>query len=177
MLASALIPWLLSSVIEICENASLRGICRFAAVVAGLLLIGYPQLPYYALLFGGIGGGSFFSRWSRCVSATSGCCCLRIGPDDWDCDCSRADCFLPSLRYANQSMLSAGLLFEHPRTAAGDADMQVITRKPIDAALPVGGRYYLPYRLCATQRSLIVQTRSGENSSNSNDSTILTNCS
>lgn len=49
-----LVPWLWCSVIQICDNPSPRGACRFAANVAGLLLTGHPQLPYYALLFGGI---------------------------------------------------------------------------------------------------------------------------
>lgn len=54
VLAYALVPWLWCSVIQICDNPSPRGACRFAANVAGLLLTGHPQLPYYALLFGGI---------------------------------------------------------------------------------------------------------------------------
>ena len=54
VLAYALVPWLWCSVIQICDTTSPRGACRFAANVAGLLLTGHPQLPYYALLFGGI---------------------------------------------------------------------------------------------------------------------------
>lgn len=52
--AYALIPWLLSSVIEVCQTTSRRACCRFAIVVGLLLLIGQPQVPYYALLFAGI---------------------------------------------------------------------------------------------------------------------------
>ncbi len=54
VLAYALVPWLWSSVIQICHYPSLRGACRFAVIVAGLLLTGHPQIPYYALLFGGV---------------------------------------------------------------------------------------------------------------------------
>ena len=42
------------------------------------------------------------------------------------------------------------MLFHHPRTPEGDAAMQSLTRELIDAALRCGGRYYLPYRLHAT---------------------------
>lgn len=55
------------------------------------------------------------------------------------------------LRYADKSMLSSVLLFEQPRTPEADRQMQQLTSRLIDAALETGGRYYLPYRLHATQ--------------------------
>jgi FAD/FMN-containing dehydrogenase len=54
------------------------------------------------------------------------------------------------LRYADQRVISFVMLFNHPRTIAGDAQMQALTHDLIDAALAAGGRYYLPYRLHAT---------------------------
>lgn len=58
-----------------------------------------------------------------------------------------ADTFL---RYADGPMLSLVMLFLQPRTAEGETQMQEMTRQLIGAALDVGGRYYLPYRLHAT---------------------------
>ncbi len=47
-------------------------------------------------------------------------------------------------------MFSFVMLFNQPRTVAGDSGMQTLTHELIDAALAAGGRYYLPYRLHAT---------------------------
>ncbi len=55
------------------------------------------------------------------------------------------------LRYADQDMASLVMLFNQPRTTEGDAQMQALTNELIDAALALQGRYYLPYRLHATQ--------------------------
>jgi len=55
------------------------------------------------------------------------------------------------LRYADQRLFSLVLLFSHSRTSEGDAQMEAMTQKLIDAALAAGGRYYLPYRLHATR--------------------------
>lgn len=54
------------------------------------------------------------------------------------------------LRYADQPVFSLVMLFEQATSAAADARMETLTRELIDAALRVGGRYYLPYRLHAT---------------------------
>ena len=54
------------------------------------------------------------------------------------------------LRYADQPMLAFVMLFNQPKTKSGESRMQTTTRQLIDAALAVGGRYYLPYRLHAT---------------------------
>lgn len=54
------------------------------------------------------------------------------------------------LRYADREMYALVLLFCQQRTEEGDAQMQAMTRDLIDAALQLGGRYYLPYRLHAT---------------------------
>jgi FAD/FMN-containing dehydrogenase len=54
------------------------------------------------------------------------------------------------LRYADQPMLACVLLFNQRRTSEGDAEMAAMTRDMIDAALHLGGRYYLPYRPHAT---------------------------
>jgi FAD/FMN-containing dehydrogenase len=54
------------------------------------------------------------------------------------------------LRYADQPMFAFVMLFVQERTAAGEQQMQALTRELIDAALAREGRYYLPYRLHAT---------------------------
>lgn len=54
------------------------------------------------------------------------------------------------LRYADQEMFAFVLLFSQERTDEADAKMRALTRELIDAALKLGGRYYLPYRLHAT---------------------------
>ena len=54
------------------------------------------------------------------------------------------------LRYADQHIFAFVMFFSQPRTPEGEARMQAITRELIDAAVKLGGRYYLPYRLHAT---------------------------
>lgn len=54
------------------------------------------------------------------------------------------------LRYADGPMLALVMLFNQKRTPEGEAAMEELTRQMIDAAISVGGRYYLPYRLHAT---------------------------
>ena len=54
------------------------------------------------------------------------------------------------LRYADRHMFALVMLFQQPRTAAGDGAMEAMTRQMIDAVLSLDGRYYLPYRLHAT---------------------------
>ncbi len=54
------------------------------------------------------------------------------------------------LRYADREMFGLVMLFHQQRDAASDAKMQDLTQSLIEAALQVGGRYYLPYRLHAT---------------------------
>lgn len=54
------------------------------------------------------------------------------------------------LNYAGNDVLAFVMFFSQPRTAAGDAEMQVMTVELVDAVLQAGGRYYLPYRLHAT---------------------------
>lgn len=73
--AYALIPWLLSCVISISQHPSVRTCCRFAIVVGLLLLIGQPQVPYYALLFTGIWAAASLiitQGWNRRLK-TAGC--------------------------------------------------------------------------------------------------------
>jgi FAD/FMN-containing dehydrogenase len=56
------------------------------------------------------------------------------------------------LRYADQDLFALVMLFNQPTSAVGEARMEAMTRDLIDAAFSVGGRYYLPYRLHATQQ-------------------------
>jgi FAD/FMN-containing dehydrogenase len=55
------------------------------------------------------------------------------------------------LRYADCDMTALVMLFNYPRTSEGDKKMQKLTGELIDAALALGGRNYLPYRLHATR--------------------------
>lgn len=55
------------------------------------------------------------------------------------------------LRYADQSMIAFVMLFVQDRTNAGEDAMLRMTRELIDSAIQHEGRYYLPYRLHATQ--------------------------
>lgn len=55
------------------------------------------------------------------------------------------------LRYADQDMFAFVLLFNQEQTPEAESSMQAMTRELIDAAIACGGRYYLPYRLHATQ--------------------------
>ena len=58
------------------------------------------------------------------------------------------------LRFADQDMFALVLLFEQPFDADAERTMQDMTRALVDAALEVGGRHYLPYRLHATDEQL-----------------------
>lgn len=58
------------------------------------------------------------------------------------------------LRYADRDMVALVMLFNQPRTVTADARIEPMTRELIDAALRHGGRYYLPYRLHASEEQL-----------------------
>jgi FAD/FMN-containing dehydrogenase len=55
------------------------------------------------------------------------------------------------LRYADRDMFGFVMLFSQQRTPEGDDRMRPMTQALIDAALECGGRFYLPYRLHATE--------------------------
>lgn len=59
------------------------------------------------------------------------------------------------LRYAPEEMFGLVMLFHQIRDEAAEATMKVMTRRLIDVALDCGGRYYLPYRLHATQEQFL----------------------
>ncbi|HEX2475037.1 MAG TPA: FAD-binding oxidoreductase [Lacipirellulaceae bacterium] len=54
------------------------------------------------------------------------------------------------LRYADRDLFAFVMLFNQARTPNADSRMEAMTRELIDAALEADGRYYLPYRLHAT---------------------------
>ena len=58
------------------------------------------------------------------------------------------------LRYADQPMVAFVMFFHQDRIVAADQDMEQMTRDLINAALKQGGRYYLPYRLHATESGI-----------------------
>jgi FAD/FMN-containing dehydrogenase len=58
------------------------------------------------------------------------------------------------LRYADRDLFALVMLYSQPRTPAGESAMQAMTRELIDAALARDGRFYLPYRLHATDEQL-----------------------
>src|SRR5262249_8379774 len=55
------------------------------------------------------------------------------------------------LRYADQPMVAFVMFFSQRRSAVANKDMELLTQQFIDAFLQSGGRYYLPYRLHASQ--------------------------
>jgi FAD/FMN-containing dehydrogenase len=59
------------------------------------------------------------------------------------------------LRWADRDVSALVFFFHHPRTPEADAALEPLTRELIDAALALGGRYYLPYRLQATKQQLV----------------------
>jgi FAD/FMN-containing dehydrogenase len=61
--------------------------------------------------------------------------------------CEDHDSFL---RYADQDLFAFVMLFNQARTPEADRQMQSLTSELVEAALACGGRYYLPYRLHAT---------------------------
>ena len=54
------------------------------------------------------------------------------------------------LRYADCDMFGFVMLFNHPRNAAADKEMETFTQEMLGAALSSGGRHYLTYRLHAS---------------------------
>lgn len=52
--AYSLLPWLFLRTCEVCRQPNWTSLRHFATIVAVLLLIGHPQLPYYGLLFAGL---------------------------------------------------------------------------------------------------------------------------
>ncbi|WP_162184938.1 FAD-binding oxidoreductase [Allokutzneria albata] len=54
------------------------------------------------------------------------------------------------LAYACQDVFGLVMLFEQDRSPAGERRMRTMTRELVDAAIAVGGSFYLPYRLHAT---------------------------
>jgi FAD/FMN-containing dehydrogenase len=55
------------------------------------------------------------------------------------------------LRYAHEEVFAFVMFFNQAITPEAEADMQVLTRQLTDAALQLGGTYYLPYRLHQSQ--------------------------
>lgn len=54
------------------------------------------------------------------------------------------------LRYADRELFGLVMLFHQQRTIADDQVMESLSQALVEAALSVGGRYYLPYRLHST---------------------------
>ncbi len=54
------------------------------------------------------------------------------------------------LRYAREPVIAFVMFFNQERSPQGEASMQTMTRELVDAALSLGGSYYLPYRLHAS---------------------------
>ncbi|MCA9043010.1 MAG: hypothetical protein KDA69_01745 [Planctomycetaceae bacterium] len=52
--AYALVPWLFHFVLQCSRLPKLQNMCGVSAVTGLLLLVGHPQIPYYAFLFSGI---------------------------------------------------------------------------------------------------------------------------
>lgn len=54
------------------------------------------------------------------------------------------------LRYASTEMMAFVMLYNQKRDGRDESDMQALTQELIQAALDLGGTYYLPYRLHAS---------------------------
>lgn len=52
--AYALLPWLLLGLCRVCKTPAAASTCFLTVPIAGLFLVGHPQLPYYGFLFGGL---------------------------------------------------------------------------------------------------------------------------
>ncbi len=59
------------------------------------------------------------------------------------------------LRYATGDMFAFVMLFNLKRTGEADLAMSAMTRELADAAIGLGGRFYLPYRLHATREQTL----------------------
>jgi len=59
-----------------------------------------------------------------------------------------------ALAFARRDVFAVVMYFHQERTPKGDAAMQRVTQRLIDAALDQGGSYYLPYRSHATAQQL-----------------------
>jgi FAD/FMN-containing dehydrogenase len=59
------------------------------------------------------------------------------------------------LRYADKEMFALVLYFNYKRTDDADKNMEKMTQKLIDSALDLQGKYYLPYRLHATNEQFL----------------------
>lgn len=66
------------------------------------------------------------------------------------------------LRYADARMIAFVMLLMQERSLAGEEKMERLSRRLIDAALECGGRYYLPYRLHASQEQFAKAYPQGE---------------
>lgn len=77
----------------------------------------------------------------RVIIPSSGCDLLNVTVRDVRQDHDTM------LRYADRDMLALVMLFVQPRTPRGEAQMQALGQRLIDAALELEGRHYLPYRL------------------------------
>jgi FAD/FMN-containing dehydrogenase len=62
---------------------------------------------------------------------------------------------LTALAFAPEPRIAAVMFFSQEKTVAAEADMRDLTRSLIDAALSVGGSFYLPYRLHARPDQLL----------------------
>ncbi|GAA4010844.1 FAD-binding oxidoreductase [Allokutzneria multivorans] len=60
-----------------------------------------------------------------------------------------------ALAYAQQDVFGLVMLFDQDRSSTGERDMRRMTESLIEAAIAVGGSFYLPYRLHATLDQLV----------------------
>lgn len=58
------------------------------------------------------------------------------------------------VRYAREEVFGFVMLYNQPRTAEGEQEMEKLTRRLINEAIQLRGTYYLPYRLHATKEQM-----------------------
>ncbi|HEX6192558.1 MAG TPA: FAD-binding oxidoreductase, partial [Chitinophagaceae bacterium] len=58
------------------------------------------------------------------------------------------------LAYANEEVFGFVMLYNQRKDNAADSEMRILTRRLIDIAISLDGKYYLPYRLHATREQM-----------------------
>ena len=58
------------------------------------------------------------------------------------------------MRYAREEVFGFVMLYNQPRTAEGEQEMEKLSRRLISEAIQLRGTYYLPYRLHATREQM-----------------------
>ena len=58
------------------------------------------------------------------------------------------------LAYADKEVFGFVMLYNQKKDVAAENEMRILTRRLIDIAISLDGKYYLPYRLHATREQM-----------------------